>query len=88
MERGANQIADEVISHLAGLVGVSVTVMLEVEADIPSGAPDHVVRAVTQNSQTVKLTGQGFDKKQEQVQWNQGRLEGVVDRPHSPHLGY
>ena len=39
--RDASQIADEVIAHLAGLVGAKVTVTLEIEAEIPSGAPDH-----------------------------------------------
>jgi len=33
-------IADEVIAHLAGLVGATVTVTLESEAEAPTGAPD------------------------------------------------
>ena len=33
----ASRIADEVIAHLSGLVGATVTVTLEVEAHIPSG---------------------------------------------------
>jgi hypothetical protein len=61
--RDASRIADEVIAHLAGLVGATVTVTLEVEADIPSGAPDHVVRTVTENSRTLKFTSQGFEKE-------------------------
>nr|WP_202943576.1 hypothetical protein [Syntrophus aciditrophicus] len=59
--RDASLIADEVIAHLSGLVGAKVTVTLEVEADIPSGAPDHVVRTVTENSRTLKFTSQGFE---------------------------
>ncbi|WP_300321980.1 Swt1 family HEPN domain-containing protein [Accumulibacter sp.] len=61
--RDASRIADEVISHLAGLVGASVTVTIEVEAEIPDGAPDHVVRTVTENSRTLKFTSQGFEKE-------------------------
>ncbi|MCG2740517.1 MAG: DUF499 domain-containing protein [Syntrophaceae bacterium] len=61
--RDASRIADEVISHLSGLVGASVTVTLEVEADIPTGAPDHVVRVVTENSRTLNFTSQGFEKE-------------------------
>ena len=61
--RDASRIADEVIAHLSGLVGAKVTVMLEVAADIPSGAPDHVVRTVTENSRTLKFTSQGFEKE-------------------------
>ena len=33
--RDASRIADEVIAHLAGLVGAKVTVTLEIEAEIP-----------------------------------------------------
>lgn len=61
--RDASRIADEVIAHLSGLVGTKVTVTLEIEADIPSGAPDHVVRTVTENSRTLKFTSQGFEKE-------------------------
>jgi hypothetical protein len=52
-----------VIAHLSGLVGAEVTVTLEVEAEIPSGAPDHVVRTVTENSRTLKFTSQGFEQE-------------------------
>ena len=61
--RDASQIADEVISHLSGLVGAKVSVTLEIEAEVPSGAPDHVVRTVTENSRTLKFTSQGFEKE-------------------------
>ena len=44
--------ADEVIAHLAGLVGASVKVTLEIEAEIEAGAPENVVRTVTENSRT------------------------------------
>jgi hypothetical protein len=59
--RDAGRIAEEVIAHLSGLVGAMVTVTLEVEAEIPTGAPDHVVRTVTENSRTLKFTSQGFE---------------------------
>ena len=61
--RDAGKIADEVISHLAGLVGAKVNVTLEIEAEIPSGAPDHVVRTVTENSITLKLKNHGFEEE-------------------------
>ncbi len=61
--RDASRIADEVISHLSGLVGAKVTVTLEIHAEVPSGAPDHVVRTVTENSRTLKFTNQGFEKE-------------------------
>ena len=61
--RDAGRIADEVISHLSGLVGSKITVTLEIQAEVPSGAPDHVVRTVTENSRTLKFTNQGFEKE-------------------------
>jgi hypothetical protein len=42
--RDAGRIADEVVTHLVGLVGSSVRVTLEIEAEVPGGTPDNVVR--------------------------------------------
>lgn len=61
--RDASRIADEVVAHLSGLVGATVRVTLEIEADIPSGAPEHVVRVVTENSKTLRFTSHGFEKE-------------------------
>jgi hypothetical protein len=61
--RDAGKIAEEVIAHLVGLVGAKVTVTIEVEAEIPDGAPDNVVRTVTENSRTLKFMSQGFEKE-------------------------
>ncbi|CAG0932494.1 MAG: ATP-binding protein [Rhodocyclaceae bacterium] len=61
--RDAGKIAEEVISHLAGLVGATVTVTIEIEAQIPDGAPDNVVRTVTENSRTLKFTDHGFESE-------------------------
>jgi phosphatidylserine decarboxylase len=59
--RDASRIADEVIAHLAGQVGAEVTVTLEVEAKLPGGASDQIVRTVTENSRTLKFTSHGFE---------------------------
>lgn len=59
--RDAGRIADEVISHLAGLVGSDLTVTLEISAEIPNGAPENVVRTVTENARTLKFRDQGFE---------------------------
>jgi hypothetical protein len=61
--RDASKIADEVISHLVGLVGADVKVTLEIEAEIRFGVPDNVVRVVTENARTLKFTSQGFEKE-------------------------
>lgn len=60
--RDAGRIADEVISHLAGLVGSQVSVTLEVHADVQGGVPDKVVRTVTENCRTLKFRDQGFEE--------------------------
>lgn len=59
--RDAGRIADEVLSHLSGLVGSQVKVTLEVEATVPSGVADDVVRIVTENARTLKFETQGFE---------------------------
>ena len=60
--RDAGRIADEVISHLVGLVGSSVTVTIDVQANVPAGVPDNVVRTVSENGRTLKFTVQGFER--------------------------
>jgi predicted AAA+ superfamily ATPase len=59
--RDASRIAEEVIAHLAGQVGADVAVTLEIEARLPNGATDQIVRTVTENSRTLKFTSQGFE---------------------------
>ena len=59
----AGRIAEEVVSHLTGLMGARVRVTLEIEAEIPDGVPDNVVRIVTENSQTLKFTSHGFEEE-------------------------
>ena len=52
-----------VVAHLTGLVGAQVRITLEIEADLPGGAPEHVVRTVTENSRTLEFTSQGFERE-------------------------
>jgi len=59
----AGKIAEEVIQHLQSLMGANVTVTLEIQANVPSGVPDNVVRIVTENSRTLKFTQQGFESE-------------------------
>ena len=62
--RDASKIADEVITHLVGLVGSNVKITLDIDAEIPAGVPDNVVRTVTENSRTLKFGGNsGFEKE-------------------------
>jgi hypothetical protein len=61
--RDAGRIAEEVIAHLAGQVGATVTVTMEIAAHLPSGASDQVVRTVTENCKTMRFTSQGFESE-------------------------
>jgi hypothetical protein len=61
--RDASKIAEEVLAHLLGLIGSSVDVTLEIDAKIPAGVPDNIVRTVTENSRTLKFTSHGFESE-------------------------
>ena len=61
--RDASRVADEVVSHLVALMGSDVTVTLEINASLPNGVPDNVIRTVTENSKTLKFTNQGFESE-------------------------
>jgi hypothetical protein len=59
----AGKIADEVIQHLTSLLGANVEVTIEIQANVPDGVPDNVVRIVTENAATLKFTSQGFEEE-------------------------
>ena len=61
--RDAGQIAQEVVGHLQALPGAKVTVQLEIAAEIPDGAPENVVRTVSENARTLNFEQQGFEEE-------------------------
>ncbi len=61
--RDAARIAEEVIQHLTGLVGAEVEITLEIQAKLPDGASDKLVRDVTENCRTLKFTDHGFEQE-------------------------
>ena len=61
--RDGGRIADEVLSHLSGLVGSNVKVSLEIDASVASGVSDDIVRIVTENARTLKFESQGFESE-------------------------
>jgi hypothetical protein len=63
MGRDAGNIAQEVVQHLSGIVGADVKITLEIQARVPDGVPDNVVRTVTENCRTLKFTTHGFEKE-------------------------
>jgi hypothetical protein len=61
--RDASRIADEVIQHLAKLVGAEVDITLEIQARLSEGAADKIVRDVTENCRTLKFDSFGFEEE-------------------------
>jgi hypothetical protein len=59
--RDAGQIAEAVIQHLNSLPDAKVTITLEIQAELPAGAPDEVVRTVSENAYTLKFKDFGFE---------------------------
>ncbi len=60
--RDAGRIAEEIVQHLVGLTGADVEIHLEIQARIPGGAPEKVVRTVTENCRTLKFKTHGFEE--------------------------
>lgn len=61
--RDAGRIAEEVVQHLALLPDSKVDVVLEIQAELPAGTPENVVRMVTENCRTLKFTSQRFEQE-------------------------
>jgi hypothetical protein len=61
--RDAGNLAEEIVQHLTTLPGAKVELTLEIQARLPEGAPDHVVRTVTENARTLKFTTQAFEEE-------------------------
>lgn len=63
MTRDAGTITDEVLQHLTSLLGADISVTLEIEANVPEGVPEHIVRIVLENSRTLKFEQFGFEEE-------------------------
>ena len=60
--RDAGRIAEEIIAHLAGIEGADVSVTLEIQAAVPKGIEQAIVRAVTENCRTLNFSSHGFEQ--------------------------
>jgi hypothetical protein len=61
--RDAGKVAEEVLAHIVGLVGANTRVTIEIEAEIPAGVPENVVRTVSENCRTLKFKSFGFESE-------------------------
>ena len=60
--RDASTIATEIVRHLAGLVDADVKLTLHIEAKVPNGIPDQVIRTISENSRTLKFQTSEFEE--------------------------
>jgi predicted AAA+ superfamily ATPase len=60
--RDASRIAEEVVQHLSSIVGANVEITLEVQAELPDGASEKLVRDVTENCRTLRFKTYGFEE--------------------------
>ncbi len=63
ISRDAAQIAEEIVQRLAGVVDTDVEVTVEIQARTAEGFPPEVVRAVSENGQTLKLESFSFEEQ-------------------------
>ena len=61
--RDATAVIEEVAQHLSGLLGSRVEITMEIHAELPEGASEHLVRTVTENCRTLKFTNYGFEQQ-------------------------
>jgi len=54
---------EEVVTHLTALYRAKVQITLEIQADIPGGITDNIVRTVTENCPALKFEGFGFEEE-------------------------
>ena len=63
ISRDVGIIANEIIQHLASLPNSEIVMTVEIQARVPAGVPENVVRTVSENCRTLKFTSQGFEKE-------------------------
>jgi hypothetical protein len=63
ISRDVGQIANEIIQHLASLPNSEISVTVEIQAKVPGGVPDNVVRTVSENCRTLKFKSQSFERE-------------------------
>jgi predicted AAA+ superfamily ATPase len=56
------KIGQEIVQHLAALVGADVRVTVEIDARVPDGIPEDVRRVLSENSQTLRFSDHGFEE--------------------------
>jgi hypothetical protein len=63
LNRDFGRVAQEVVSHLTGLLGTEVEITVEIAARNADGFPDATVRNVTENAKTMRFTDHDFEER-------------------------
>ena len=63
MSSDTGKISDEVVQHLAAIFGSQINITLDIEAIIPNGVDENIVRTVNENCRTLKFRDFGFEKQ-------------------------
>jgi predicted AAA+ superfamily ATPase len=59
----AGQISQEVVQHLASIMGSNVEITVEIKVDVPEGIPEHVERIVSENCRTLRFKDFRFERE-------------------------
>jgi hypothetical protein len=60
--RDASQIAEEIVQHLTRIAGAQMEITLEIQAELPEGASEKLIRDVTENCRTLRFNNYGFEE--------------------------
>lgn len=58
----AGKIAEEVITHLAGLENAKVNITMEIQVEVPNGIPEKIIQIVRENCITLKFKTYNFEE--------------------------
>ncbi|MBQ7497714.1 MAG: DUF499 domain-containing protein [Selenomonas sp.] len=61
INKQVNDYVTEILQHLMNVKGASVNIRLDIDVDLPEGTPEHVVRTVSENCQTLKVQNFHFE---------------------------
>jgi hypothetical protein len=82
--RDAGTSAEALVQHWSNFVRAEVEVRLEIHAYLPHGAPEHIVRTVTETYRTPRSTSAGFQPTQGMGQQSLEQPAPGVARPAPP----
>ena len=61
--RDIEKIATEVVPHISKLINAEVEITLDIQAKIPGGANENIVRTVTENCKVLNFINYGFEEE-------------------------